>query len=319
MEKGKGSGGYVSKDMENKPFALIIEDDRTVSALLRHYLDMAGFHTEAVFSGQSALERLSHCQPDLVSLDLNLPEIGGNQLLERIRQHRHLTDTKVVVVTGHPHLVGGLSAQPDLILMKPFSPGQFTNLIRRIVFSDRTPKAAPVNEKPLDVKTGLYNQSFFINRLRSSLRQSRENAQYRFAILLFKLEPKDKTKMQTGSRKWESVLREVAGNLRRILRPSDTLARFDPDAFYILIENVPGREVLVPVANRIQEILYRNILDVTNKIRIPIRIGSLLCDHAYENVEVILGDANYALMLANAQGDEYSKFYYQVSTRKRPS
>lgn len=301
-----------------KPFALIIEDDRAVSALLRHNLDMAGFHTEAISNGQSALERLSHCRPDLVSLDLNLPEISGNQILKKIREDRGLTDTKVVVVTGHPHIVAGLSAQPDLILLKPFSPSQFTALIRRIVFSDQTPAATPVKQKPLDPRTGLYNQSFFSNRLSSSLRQSRENEQYRFAIIMFKLEPKDKTKMQAGSHKWELVLREVAGNLRRIVRPTDTLARFDPDAFYILIENVPNRDVLFKIANRVQEILYRNIVDVTNKIRIPIRIGSLLCDHAYENVDVILGDAQYALMLANAQGDEYSKFYYHVSTRKRP-
>jgi hypothetical protein len=76
--------------------------------------------------------------------------------------------------------------------------------------------------------------------------------------------------------------------------------------------------VLVRIANRIEEILYRNIVDFAHKIRIPIRIGMLLCDDAYENVEVVLSDADYALMLANAQGDEYSKFYYQVSTRKRP-
>jgi diguanylate cyclase (GGDEF)-like protein len=301
-----------------KPFALIVEDDRAVSALLRHILDMAGFHTEAVFNGQAALERLRRCQPDLVSLDLNLPGVSGNQILRQIRQDRRLADTKVVVVTGDAHAVGGLPTEPDLVLLKPFSIDQFTSLMRRIVFSAQTPKASPVKQKPLDDRTGLYNQSFFINRLVSSLRQSRENDEYRFAILLFKLEPKDTTDPKIGSHKWELVLREVAGQLRRIVRPTDTLARFDRDAFHILIENVPSGEVLVQIANRIQEILYRNIPDVTQNIRIPIRIGSLLCDHAYENVELILGDASYALMLANAQGDEYSKFYYQVSTRKRP-
>jgi two-component system CheB/CheR fusion protein len=112
-------------------------------------------------------------------------------------------------------------------------------------------------------------------------------------------------------------LREFAAALRGILRPTDTLARFDADTFYILIENVPSGDILVRIANRIQEILSRNIVDIANKIKMPIRIGILLCDHLYENADIILNDAKYAQSLAVAQGEEYSTYYYQVSPRKR--
>ena len=71
------------------------------------------------------------------------------------------------------------------------------------------------------------------------------------------------------------------------------------------------------IANRIQERLYRNIADIGNKINIPIRIGILLCDQGYENIDVLLSDAKYAQVLASAQGDEYSKYYYQFSTKKK--
>ena len=84
----------------------------------------------------------------------------------------------------------------------------------------------------------------------------------------------------------------------------------------MLFENVPNGEILVTIANRIQERLNRNIPDLDNKIKIPIRIGILLCDQGYENTEVILSDAKYAQVLASAQGDEYSKYYYQFSTKK---
>jgi GGDEF domain-containing protein len=86
-----------------------------------------------------------------------------------------------------------------------------------------------------------------------------------------------------------------------------------------LIENIPNGEISIKIANRIQEILYRKITDIGNKIRIPIRIGILLCDRGYEKVDVVLGDAKYALALASAQGDEYSKYYYQVSAKKKLS
>jgi diguanylate cyclase (GGDEF)-like protein len=201
-------------------------------------------------------------------------------------------------------------------LLKPVSIDQLTSLIQRISFSDKSPKAIPLQKKPLDDRTGLYNQSFFMNRLESSLKQSREIDRYRFAVLLFKVEPKHKGKNQAGNVDWESVVREVGASLRSLLRPTDTIARFDPDTFYMLFENVPNGEILVSIANRIQERLNRNIPDLDKKIKIPIRIGILLCDQGYDNTDVILSDAKYAEVLASAQGDEYTKYYYQFSTKK---
>lgn len=298
-----------------KPFALIIEDERDIAALFRHVMDLLGFQTEVVFHGQTAAERLAQSQPDIVLLDLNLPGVSGGQLLEFIRKEKRLAHTKVIVITGQAHVVGGLSAQPDLVLLKPVSIEQLTNLISRISLSEKSPKAVPVLQKPLDRRTGLYNQSFFTNRLESSLRQAREIENYLFAVLLFKLEPRRKA----GDRAihpWESVLLEIASALRNILRPTDTIARFDPDTFYILIENIPNAEISAKIANRIQEILYRKITDIGDKIKIPIRIGILICDRGYEQVDMVLADAKYAQALAVAQGDDYSNYYYQVSAKK---
>jgi DNA-binding response OmpR family regulator len=72
----------------DKPTALIIEDERDIAALFRHVMDMVGFQTEIVFHGQAAIERLSNSQPDIVLLDLNLPEVSGSRILEIIRKMR---------------------------------------------------------------------------------------------------------------------------------------------------------------------------------------------------------------------------------------
>jgi diguanylate cyclase (GGDEF)-like protein len=305
----------IAKSID-KPFALIIEDDRDVAALFRHGIDMAGFRTEVVFHGQAAVNRLSNCQPDIILLDLNLPGVSGYQILELIRKDDRLNYTKVIVVTGHSHIADSLSVQPDLVLLKPVSIDQLITLASRITLSNKSPTAIPMQEDPSDRPTGLYSQSFFINRLESSLKQSREIDQYLFAVFLFKLEPKKKIKDQADPYSWETILHEIGDSLKIILRPTDTLARFDPDTFYILIENIPNGDILNKIADRIQQGLYRNIPDIESKIRIPIRIGILLCDRGHESVEMILGDAKYAQMLAVAQGDDYSNHYYQVSVKK---
>jgi diguanylate cyclase (GGDEF)-like protein len=299
----------------DKPYALIIEDDRDIAALFRHVLDLAGFQTEVIFHGQVAVERLAVSQPDIVLLDLNLPGVSGSKLFEIIRKDERLNRTRVVVITGYAHVADGLSMQPDLILQKPVSIEQLSALISRIILSEKSPKAIPLQQKPLDDRTGLYNRSFFKNRLESSIRQSREIDDYLFAVLLFKLEHAHYLETHRAH-KWESVLQEIASGLRGILRPTDTLARFDSDTFYMLIEKVPNGEMAVRIANRIQEVLNRNVPNIEKKIKLPIRIGILLCDSGYENVDVVLSDAKFAQSLAVAQGEEYSKYYYQVSAKK---
>jgi diguanylate cyclase (GGDEF)-like protein len=299
----------------NKPFALIIEDERDVAALFRHVIDLSGYRTEVALHGQVAVERLSNSQPDIVILDLNLPGVSGIEILNMIHKDKRLRHTRVIVVTAHAHIADGLPVQPDLVLLKPISIEQLTSLINRFNLSEGSKKVIPMQEKPLDIYTGLYNQPFFMNRLESALKQAREIDQYLFAVFLFTVEPKNKVKVQMDTRYWEHTLREIAESLKSLLRPTDTLARFNSNNFYVLIENIPNREVTSLIADRIQGRLYRDIVDVENKIKVPVRTGILLCDSGYNDTDEILADAKYAQSLASVQGDEYSKYYYQFSVK----
>ena len=300
----------------DKPFALIIEDERDVAALFRHVIDLSGYRTEIALHGQVAVERLSKSQPDIVILDLNLPGVSGVKILDMIRKDLRLRHTRVIVITAHAHIAAGLPVQPDLILLKPINIEQLTAFINRFNLLEDSPKVIPMQEKPLDIYTGLYNQPFFLNRLESALKQAREIDGYLFAVFLFTVDPKNKTKAQVDTRYWELALREIAETLKNLLRPTDTLARFNPNTFYVLIENIPNREVTTLIADRIQSRLYKGIVDIENKIKMPIKIGILLCDSGYNNTEEILADAKYAQSLANAQGTDYSKFYYRFSVKK---
>jgi diguanylate cyclase (GGDEF)-like protein len=300
----------------DKPFALIIEDDRDVAALFRHVIDLSGYRTEVALHGKVGVERLSTSQPDIVILDLNLPGVSGIEILEMIHKDERLRHTKVIVITAHAHIADNLPVKPDLLLLKPISIELLSTLLNRFNLIEGSQKVIPMQEKPLDIYTGLYNQPFFMNRLESALKQAQEIDRYLFAVFLFTVDPKNKIKVQVDTRYWESILREIAVTLKILLRPTDTLARFNPNTFYVLIENIPNREITTLIANRIQSRLYKNIADIENKVKLPIQIGVLLCDRGYNDIDKILADAKYALSLASAQGDEYSKYYYQFSVKK---
>ena len=73
--------------MTDKPFALLIEDDRDVATLFRHVLDMVGYESESILDGQEAMDRLPSLNPDIVLLDLQLPNATGVEILKQMRAH----------------------------------------------------------------------------------------------------------------------------------------------------------------------------------------------------------------------------------------
>ena len=101
---------------------LIVEDDRDIAEGIELYLRSAGHQTERAHDGRRALELFHAARPDLVLLDLGLPEIDG---VEVLRTMRATSDLPVIVVTARSEevdeLVGfGLGA--DDYVTKPFSP-----------------------------------------------------------------------------------------------------------------------------------------------------------------------------------------------------
>src|SRR5512136_270791 len=104
-----------------KPFVLIVEDERDIAALFRHVMDLAGYRTEVASNGKLALERLATCEPAVVLLDLSLPGISGVNVLQRMRVDERLKHVPVVVVTAYAELADSMAVEPDLVMLKPVS------------------------------------------------------------------------------------------------------------------------------------------------------------------------------------------------------
>jgi DNA-binding response OmpR family regulator len=100
---------------------LAIEDDPDIRQLLRALLDREGYTVTEAASGRDGLRAFHQARPDLVILDLGLPDLDGWQVLERIRD---MSDAPVLVLTARSaerDKVRGLNAGADDYLTKPFS------------------------------------------------------------------------------------------------------------------------------------------------------------------------------------------------------
>ncbi len=78
---------------------LIVEDEEILAELFETVLKDAGYEVTVVYNGMSALEHLGSNTPDLVTLDLKLPDINGLDILEKIRE-KSATTPKVIVCSG---------------------------------------------------------------------------------------------------------------------------------------------------------------------------------------------------------------------------
>jgi DNA-binding response OmpR family regulator len=111
---------------------LIVEDDRDIAELIRHYVVKAGHTADVLASGGDVLPRVRARRPDLLVLDLMLPGLNGLEICQALRRNEATADLPIIVVTARAaesDRVAGLDLGADDYVTKPFSPKE---LVARI-------------------------------------------------------------------------------------------------------------------------------------------------------------------------------------------
>ncbi len=116
---------------DTKPMALVIEDNVDQNLVFTMALNKAGFSTESIHNGTDAQQRLKEIIPQIVILDLHLPDIDGNIILGQIRSDRRLAKVNVVLATADAAFADALQAEAELVLLKPVSFSQLSELASR--------------------------------------------------------------------------------------------------------------------------------------------------------------------------------------------
>ena len=267
------------------PFVLIVEDDRDIAALFRDIMEKGGYRTEIAVNGNIALEYIFKNPPDILLLDLSLPGVSGREILKIIGANKRFRNIHTVVITGYAQMANDLQVETDLVLEKPVSPIQLTELVNRLVQNDKRLQKRPLLKNPNDKVTGLYNRSFFTNRLEGALSEYQDNPEYLFGVMLVKaIRGKSPDAGDLPPINQASYLNEIARSIRSCLRPTDTIARFDNDNFFILVENVPTAKKVAEIAQRVQSVLLTH-MGAEN----PFNIVTRFSDDNMVEVDQILG------------------------------
>ncbi len=117
---------------------LIVDDEPTLARNISRYLDKFGYATRTVGDADGALQAMDDFRPDLVLLDVTLPDIDGLELLRRVRARDR--DVKVVMITGHGSIqiaVDAMKTGAEDFLTKPLVLADLKRLIDKIVGQQR--------------------------------------------------------------------------------------------------------------------------------------------------------------------------------------
>lgn len=112
------------KNLRKRKRVLIVEDERDLADMLAYNLDRAGFQPTVAYDGRMALEKLSNDRPDLVLLDLMIPELSGTDLAAKIRTNPATASLPIIMLTAKSDEVDqvvGLTIGADDYITKPFS------------------------------------------------------------------------------------------------------------------------------------------------------------------------------------------------------
>ena len=144
---------------------LVVEDDPDIAQLVAHYLDKAGFSTELLSSGRDALAAMAARPPDLLILDLMLPQVDGLEVCRITRANEATASLPIIMLTARAEesdRIVGLELGADDYLAKPFSPNELVARVRALL--RRAKRASPLPDRtiaygPIAVDSGQHTVS----------------------------------------------------------------------------------------------------------------------------------------------------------------
>ena len=129
---------------------LIVEDDRDIADLVALYFGKSGFTAEVVGSGREALQAIAERPPELLILDLMLPELDGLEVCRAVRNNERTAGLPIIMLTARAEesdRIVGLELGADDYLAKPFSPNELVARARALL--RRAQRNAPARSSPV--------------------------------------------------------------------------------------------------------------------------------------------------------------------------
>lgn len=246
---------------------MMIDDESTTMEVMQAFLEEAGYQRFVLLDDSShALEKIEAVQPDIVLLDLMMPNVSGFEILQWVRRHSHLAHTPILILTSSTDAETKLKALDQGATDFLAKPVDSSELILRV----RNTLAAKAYQNQLayyDELTKLPNRSLFLDRLAWFLQQAESH--HTNLVMLHITLPQFKRIHQTlGPIAGDQVIRQIADRIQACVRSTDVVGRG--------ISEEPEATCLFRVGNDEFSVICPSVLHPENAIKIASRIMSIM-------------------------------------------
>lgn len=138
-------------------YILIVEDDHGISSMEKNYLEKSGFKTEIANDGSEAVNLFYSNKFDLIILDLMIPKLNGEQVLDVIRENSNIPVIIVTAKVNELDILNGFRAGADDYIKKPFSGNELVERVKAVLRRTKTNETETIVSKNKRLKIDIKN------------------------------------------------------------------------------------------------------------------------------------------------------------------
>jgi diguanylate cyclase (GGDEF)-like protein len=291
---------------EKKNTLLIVDDENANLKILSHILGR-DYTIYTATNGVNAIEKAKEYMPDLILMDIMMPEMDGYHTLAEMKKCEEIKKIPVIFITGldsDEDEEKGLSLEAADYITKPFSATIVKLRVRnqiQIVNQMHTIERLSM----IDQLTDIPNRRSFDSHLRIEWKQSIRE-QTPISLLMIDLDRFKKINDTYGHQQGDIVLQAAANIFRQSFkRPIDLAARWGGEEFVVLLPNTPLEGAMKVAENIRADVEKAEIANADDgepiKITLSIGVNSLIPDHE-SSIDAFLSDADRALYAVKEAG-----------------
>ncbi|MBR6664609.1 MAG: diguanylate cyclase [Lachnospiraceae bacterium] len=306
---------------------LIVDDDNMNCILAKHAL-VQEYELAMAYSGTEALEYLEEELPDLILMDIEMPEMDGKEAAKRIKEKDEWKSIPIVFLTADSNPMTEaecLSFGADDFITKPFVPDVMRSRVGKILDAHEKRKDLETlleqnTQKSLtDALTGLNNRPFLEKKLGELINDDRSGTLFMIDLDNFK-----KMNDTYGHMVGDEVLKTFAEVLKMFARKDDILCRLGGDEFVTFYTDLTDREIVAQKATDIIRIFsdkmgamgYGGIVSVSIGAKITLGEESFeeLYDRADKTLYLVKNGGKNAYRIYDENIDESADKISQINT-----
>jgi diguanylate cyclase len=303
---------------ERNSIVLIVDDEIVSRYTVKMLLETEGYELIFAESGAEALEKAQRFIPDVMLLDVMMPEIDGFEVCQRLRTDPRLAELPIVMVTAlddRESRLRGLEVGADDFMSKPFDKDELRARIRTITRLNRYRRLVETEEQLVylanyDILTNLPNRNLLLERLRQMIRRAAHHHQQQQVIVLtFDLDGFQIVNDSFGSARGDQLLCEIAKRISKLVPPEATVARLGGDEFVIILESYNFVKDTGILTHKLLEQVSKPINLNQHEIVITASIGISIYPNDGVEALSLLNNADTAMSRAKNQGKNTYQFF----------